>query len=78
MRPNQTILFTIIVESINEILQLQRGQNLTLISIGDLLDRLPKLTTAKLADMFQTFIVEENHIQKDPPPYVYTIFFRFG
>lgn len=59
MSRDQTILFTIIVESINEMLQLQLGQNLTPISIGDLLDRLPKLTTAKLAEMFQTFIIKE-------------------
>lgn len=48
------------------------------ISIGDLLDRFPKLTTPKLVEMFQTFIVEEKHIPKDLPPYVYTIFSKFG
>ena len=78
MSPNQTILFTITVESINEMLQLQLGQNLTPISIGDLLDRFPKLTTTKLVEMFQTFIREEKHIPKDPPPYVATIFSPFG
>lgn len=78
MSPNHTILFTITVESINEMLQLQPGKNLTPISIGDLLDRFPKLTTAKLAEMFQTYIVEVKHIPKDPPPYLYTIFSKFG
>jgi len=63
MSPDQTILFTITVESINKMLQLQPGQNLTPILIGDLLDRFPKLTTAKLTEMFQTFVREERHIQ---------------
>lgn len=75
---DQTILFTITTESINEMLQLQPGQNYTPISIGDLLDRFPKLTTAKLVEMLQTFIREENHIPKSPPPYVDTIFSPFG
>lgn len=78
MSPNQTIIFTITVESINEMLQLQLGQNLTPISIGDLLDKFPKLTTAKLAEMLQTFIKEENHVPTKPPPYVATIFSPFG
>ena len=78
MSPDQTILFTITTESTNEMLQLHLGQNLTPISIGDLLDRFPKLTTAKLAEMFQTFIREEKHIPRYPPPYVATIFSPFG
>lgn len=76
--PNKTILFAIIVESMNEMLQLQLGENLTPISIRDLLDCFPKLTTKKLAEMFQYFIIEGKPIPKDPPPYVYTIFFKFG
>jgi len=59
-------------------IQIQPGQNLTPISIRDLLDRFPKLTTAKLVEMFQNFIREEKHIPKDPPPYVATIFSPFG
>lgn len=43
-------------------LQLQPSQNLTPLSNGDLLDLFPNLTTAKLAEMFQTFILEEKHI----------------
>ena len=78
MSPDQTILFTIAIESIHEMLQLQQEQNLTPISIRDLLDNFPKLTIAKLAKMFQTFIREEKHIRKDPPPYVATTFFPFG
>lgn len=38
MSPNQKILFTITYDSINEILQIQLGPNLTRLSIGDLLD----------------------------------------
>jgi len=78
MSLDRTILFTITVESIDEMLQLQPGQNLTPILIGDLLDIFPKLTTTNLAEMFQIFIGEEKHIPKDPPPYVYTIFSQFG
>jgi len=78
MSPSQTILFTITTESINEMLQLQPGQNLTPLSIGSLLDQFPKITTAKLVEMFQTFIREERHIPKDPPPYVTAIFSPLG
>jgi len=78
MSPDQTIIFTITGESINEMFQLQLGENLTPVSIGDLLDKFPNLTTAKLAQMFQTFIKEKNHIPKDPPSYVATIFSPFG
>ena len=78
MSPDQTILFTITDESINEMIQLQLGQNLTHISIRDLLDKFPKLTTPKVAEMFQYFIVEEKNIPKDPLPYIYTIFSQFG
>jgi len=74
MSPNEDVLFTITVESINEMLHLQPGQNLTPISIGNLLDQFPKLTTTRLAEIFQTFIVEEKYIPKDPPPYMWTIF----
>jgi len=77
MSLGHTILFTITAESINEMLQLQPRQKLTDISIGDLLDKFPKLTTAKVAQMFQTFIVEEKHTPQEPPPYMYTIFSQF-
>ena len=46
--------------------------------MGDLLEHFPKLTTAKLAEMFQTFIEEENHIPKDHHPCVATLFSPFG
>jgi len=52
MTPEQTVLFTITIESINEMLQLQPGQNMTPISIGDLLNRFPTLTSIKLAQLF--------------------------
>lgn len=78
MTPDHTVLFTIIAESINEILQLQPGQNLTPIFFGDLLDRIPRITSIKLFQLFQTFIMEEKYIAKDPPPYMWTIFFELG
>ena len=51
MSPDQTILFTIIAESMNEMLQLKLGYNLTHISIQNLLDKFPKLTTANIAEI---------------------------
>lgn len=77
MSPNQTILFTITTKPINEMIQLQLGKNLTPISIGDLFHRFPNLTTAKLAEIIQTFIKEEKYILKDPPPYLSTMFSPF-
>jgi len=59
-------------------LQLQPGKSLTPLSIGYLLDLFPKLSPIRLAQIIQTYIVEEKHTPKDPPPYVYTIFFPFG
>jgi len=53
MSPDHTILFTITVKSVNEMLQLQPGQNLTLISIRDLLDKFRKLTTTRLLKCFR-------------------------
>jgi len=78
MSPDQTILFIITPESINEMLQLQPGQNLTPIFIGELLDQFPKLTIATIAEILQTFIMEGRHVPIEPPPYVATIFSPFG
>jgi len=47
--PDQSILFTITVESINQMLQLQQSQNLTPLSIGDMLNRYPTLTSIRLS-----------------------------
>jgi len=49
MAPDHTVLFRITTESINEMLQLQLGQNLAPISIGDLLDIFPRITSIILA-----------------------------
>jgi len=78
MSHDHKVLFTITPESINEMLQLQPGPNLTPLSIGDLLDLYPKLNSTRLAQLFQTFIVEEKHIPNNPPPYVETIFSPWG
>jgi len=75
MSPDQKVFFTITTESINEMLQVQPGPNLTPLSIGDLLDQYTKLSLSRLAQIFQTFIIEEKHIPKDAPPYVSAIFF---
>jgi hypothetical protein len=40
-------------------LQVQPGPNLTPLSIGDLLDQYPQVSPSRLAQLFQTFIVEE-------------------
>lgn len=42
------------------------------------MDHYPKLSPAKLAQLFQTFIREEKHIPKDSPPYVSVIFSPWG
>lgn len=68
MSPDQKVLFTITVESINEMLQLQPGPNLTTLSIGDLLDQYSKLSPFRRAQLLQDFIIEEQHIPKVPSP----------
>lgn len=59
-------------------LQLQPNQSLTPLSVGDLLNRYPTLTSIKLARLYQTFIREEQYIPKDSPPYIYNIFSNLG
>ena len=49
MYHDQKVLFTITAKSINEMLQLQPGPSLTPLSIGDLLDLYPKISSANLA-----------------------------
>lgn len=57
MSPNQTILFPITVESINEMLQFHPSQALTPISIIDLLEKSTKLSQSKLNHLCQIFIL---------------------
>lgn len=52
MSHDQKVLFTIIAESINEMLQFQSGPNLTPLPIGDLLDQYPKLSPSRLPQSF--------------------------
>jgi len=66
MSHDQKVIFTITPEFINEMLQLQPGPNLTPLSIGDLLDLYPKLSSARLAQLIQTFIIEEKYTTKTP------------
>jgi len=49
MSPDQKVLLTITIESINEMLQVQPGPNLTPLSIGDFLGQYTKLSPSKLA-----------------------------
>lgn len=48
MSPDQSVLFTIIVHLINEMIQLQPTLNLTRISIGELLEKSTKMSSSKL------------------------------
>jgi len=72
--PNQQLLFTITIESINQMMQVQPNPNETSLSISDLLDLYVKLDLAKMAQIFQTFIIEDRHTPTDSPPYATTIF----
>lgn len=78
MSPNQVILFTITTKSINGMLQLQPGQKLTPLSIGDMLDLFPMLCPARLDQIIQAFILEEKYTPKYPPPYVAALFSPWG
>ena len=74
--PNQQVLFTITAESINQILQVQPCPNETRLSIEGFLDLYTKLEPPRIAQIFQTFIIEECHTPKETPPYAATIFLR--
>jgi len=51
---------------------------LTPLSIGDLLDLFPKIISIRLAQVIQTFILEEKYTPKYPPPYVVALFSPWG
>jgi len=59
-------------------LQLQLGENLTPLTIDDLLDRFSKLSSSRSTQILQTFIVEEKYMPKDPPPYMSSFFSGIG
>ena len=60
MSPSQTILFPIIAESINEMLQFFPGQALTPLSIGDLLEKSTQLSQSELNRICQTFMLQKH------------------
>jgi len=69
MSPNQTVLFPITIESINEMLQFHSSQALTPIFIGHLLEKSTKMSQSELEHLCQTFILNQ-YQTKDPPPYM--------
>ena len=73
MSPNQTVLFTITVDSINEMLQFQLSEDLIPISLGELLEKSSKLSQSELSRLCQTFM-DKQHQPKDPHPYL-SVFF---
>lgn len=77
MSPNQTIIFTITADSINEMLRFRPGQNLTPISIGELLEKSTKKSSSELNRLCHTFI-DRDHIPKYPPPYLTCFFTNIG
>lgn len=77
MSPNQEVLFTIIAKSINEMLQLQLGQNLTPLSIAELLEKSTKLSNSEINRVCQTYM-EEKYRPKEPPPYMSSFFTNMG
>jgi len=57
-------------------LQVQPSPNETPRSIEVLLDPYTKLDLPRIAQIFQTFIIEECHTPTETPSYVATIFLR--
>jgi len=78
MSSDQKILFTITAKSINEMLQLQPGQDLTTLSIPNFLERFTKLSFSRSTQFLQTFISKEKYMPKDAPPYMSAFFFDLG
>lgn len=76
--PNQQVLFTIIAESINQMLQIKPSQNETPLCIDGLLDLYTNIDIPKKAQIIQTFIIKESHTPTNSPPYAATIFFERG
>lgn len=75
---DQKILFTITTDSINEMLQLQTGQDLTPLFTADLLEIFSKLSNSISTQILQNFISEEKHMPKDRPPYMSAFFSDLG
>jgi len=59
-------------------LQLQPGENLTPLTIADLLDRFSKISSSRSTQILQTFIKEEKYMPKEPPPYMPSFFSDLG
>ena len=77
MSLNQTVLFIVTADSINKMLQFQPGQNLTPISLRELLEKASKMSQSELSHLFQTFM-DKKHQPKDPPPYMSSFFIEIG
>ena len=75
---DQQVLFTIIAESINQMLQIQPSQNETPLSIEGLLELYTKLNIPMKAQIIQNFIIKESHTPIDSPLYAGTIFSERG
>jgi len=59
-------------------LRVQPSPNETPFSIGELLDLYTKLDLPIIAQIFQTFTIEECHTPTDSAPYAATIFSERG
>lgn len=77
MSPNQTIIFIITIDSINEMLQFHSNLDLTPISLGDFLKKLSKLSQYELRCLCQTF-VDKEHQPKNTLPYLSIFFTDIG
>lgn len=77
MSTNQTVLFTITADSIIEMLHFQPSQDLTSISLGELLEKASKMSQSELSHLCQTFM-DKKHQPKDSPRYLASFFTRIG
>lgn len=71
---NQHLLFTITLESINYMLQVQPNPNLDPFSIEWLLELYNSIDEDKAKKVFKNFIVVEEHTPNFNPPYIAPIF----
>ena len=77
MTPDQSIFFPITPQAINTMLHFEPDQNLTPLSMEELLEKSTQLSQEKLKCICQTFMLPE-HQPKGPPPYGFASFTNLG
>jgi len=77
LSPSQTVLFSITIESINEMIPFHSTEPLAHLSMGFLLEKASQLPNSEITRIAQMFMIPM-HQPKGPPPYLCAFFTKTG